>query len=364
MHERSGLASLVAGYPWFGAYARDTLIALPGLHLATEDWDTTSALLDALVTGRKGGLIAATFAPDDHSGGSLDASLLFVRAIHWLSAHEGQAAVERYMPIACELLEALADRDDPRFRLLPGEGVRMQPGPWALTWMDARIDGHPVTPRHGHAVDVDALLHHALSFTLQWAEKHDALRAKRMAPLLAGLGRRFVARFWDDTRGYLADAELDGRVDDRLRPNQLWAAALAHSPLTPVMKASVIEVVQRSLWTPAGLRSLAPGQPGYVGRCTGHPHDRDRAYHQGSAWPWLLAIFADAIVAVEGRAALERVLAPSLSFLARHVAEEGCIGQVNEVFDGDAPQVPGGAPAQATSTCELYRVWRMLHGGS
>lgn len=357
-HERSGL---VAGFPWFGLRSRDTLLALPGLHLAVNDEGAcANSVLRSLLAGRTNGLIGET--SERGSPSSLEASLLFIRAVQWLSANGGASLAEPFMRPVSELFEALADGTDTRFRLLPGDGILVAPGQ-NLTWMNAVTDGSPVTPREGHVVEIDALAYHGLCFALAWAQKHDGLSARRLQPLLEGSEQRFLTRYWSDARGYLADTHNGRELDIRMRPNQLWATALTCSPLTPAMKASVLNLLREELLVPAGLRSLSPRESAYRPHYRGNATERDRSYHQGSVWPGLLGLYADTVLNVRGRAALESELAPTLSFFAKHLRDEGCIGQVNEVFDGDAPHAPGGAPAQAWSTCELYRVWRLLHAG-
>lgn len=357
---------VIAGYPWFGPWGRDTLIALPGLHLAIADLGLTRAILQDMLNARVNGLIpnipAISGFPANTS--SVDATLLFVRAVQWLAEHEGKEAVARFMPEVCSLLDALAEARDPRMRLDDGVGVWTEPGRYAMTWMDAMVDGYPVTPRHGYAVDIDALAYNAAHFALEWAEKHDPKAAKSLSARLKGAEQRFQSRYWDEARGYLADTHDGTRPDGALRPNQLWALGLPYSPLTDSQRKSSLEHVTRALLTPAGLRTLAPGHHGYQAHYEGPQAVRDRAYHQGTVWPWLLGIYADAVIKTDGRAALESALGPCLSFMAKHVQHEACLGQISEVFDAEPPHTPRGAPAQAWSVTEVYRVWRLLHSGA
>jgi glycogen debranching enzyme len=348
---------VIAGYPWFGCQTRDTLMALPGLHLALADRGVFAfTVLNDLQSGRVAGLIAET--DQGTSQPSLEATLLFIRAVQWLSAQEGAAAVEALMPTVAELLEALAEGADPRFRLLAGEGVVHA---YDSAHQRMKTDAPGGTVRHGHTVKIDALAYHGLCFASAWAAKHDGPAGRRLAHLLRGFEQDFLTRYWSDTRGHLADSQADGALDTSLRPHQLWATALTCSPLTQAMKASVLKLVREQLWVPAGLRTLSARDAGYEPHYRGNPFERDRAYHHGSVWPGLLGLYADTVLNVHGRAALECELAESFSFFAKHLRDEGCIGQLNEVFDGDAPHAPGGAPAQAWSACELSRVWRLLH---
>jgi predicted glycogen debranching enzyme len=355
--------AVVAGFPWFGVWSRDALIALPGLYLASGDFARAEGVLEALAGARVGGLIpnlpALGSTPADTA--SVDASLLFARAVQWFAQHVGAPHVERFMPVVCELLESLADGDDPRMRFDHGVGVRLAPGQHALTWMDAQINGVPVTPRNGYAVDIDALAYNAAHFACAWADTHRPRFARTFRTRLRGAEAEFAARYWDDARGYLADGHDGRHPDPSLRPNQLWALGLPFRPVTGGVARAALEAVQRTLLVPVGLRTLAPHDPAYRGHYGGSQAERDRAYHQGSAWPWLMGIYADAVLQELGREALEEQLGPLLSRMVRHIDDEGCIGQISELFDGDAPHAPGGAPAQAWSVAEVYRAFHMLH---
>ncbi len=362
VQSRSGTATLLAGYPWYGPRGRDILIALPGLYLASADFELAAAILDGLLAARVHGLVPHVLAPADQpaDSGSADASLWFVRAVQWLAEHAGRDRVERFMPAVCELLEALAEAREPRVRLDAGVGVWIERGPWALTWMDGRVDGWPVSPRAGHAVEVDALAYNAAHFATDWAERRRPAFARAFRYRLRGAEATFARRYWDDVRGYLADAHDGAHPDPALRPNQLFALGLPYRPLPAALGRSAHAAVTRELLVPAGLRTLSPHYAGYRGECGGSPRERELSAHQGSAWPWLLGIYADATAALYGPDALAPRLAPSLSFLARHLAEQGCIGQVSELFAGAPPHAPEGSPAQAVSAAELYRVLHLV----
>jgi predicted glycogen debranching enzyme len=260
----------------------------------------------------------------------------------------------------CELLEAIAASRDPRMHLDQGLGVWTERGPWALTWMDAMIDGQPVTPRAGYAVEIDALAYNAACFASTWAEARRPAFARAFRSRLRTAEVDFVARYWDDTRGYLADSH-DGRApDSSLRPNQLFALGLPYRPVALPMAKSALQAIRRELLVPSGLRTLSPRDPRYRDMYEGDQRTRDAAYHQGTVWPWLLGIYADAVKLTHGRGALETELAPVFSFFVRHLEDEGCLGQVAEVFSGSSPHAWNGTPAQAWSVAELYRALRML----
>jgi glycogen debranching enzyme len=249
-------------------------------------------------------------------------------------------------------------------RLDDGIGVWTTRGPWALTWMDAMIDGQPVTPRAGYAVEIDALAYNAVMFALGWAERNRPAFARAFKPRVRDAEARFMQRYWDAARGYLADTFDGHRADPALRPNQLWALALPHRLVPMAAARSALDAVTRELLTPAGLRTVSPQDRAYRGHYGGAQRERDRAYHQGTVWPGLLGIYADAVIATRGADALAPLVASTFEFFARHLDDEACLGQVSEVFSGDAPHAAGGAPAQAWSVSELLRVHHLVHAGA
>jgi glycogen debranching enzyme len=362
MTTRAGDSTVVAGFPWFGPWARDALLALPGSFLASGDFERAAAVLDGLLAARIEGLIpnipALGELPANTS--SIDASLLFARAVQWFAAQVGPERVERFMPAVCELLVAIADARDPRMRLDQHLGVWTERGPWALTWMDALVGGQPVTPRAGYAVEIDALAYNAARFALDWAERATGPAARSFVRgfrlRLRGAEADFMRRYWDDTRGYLADGHDGERPDPSLRPNQLFALALPYRAVPSAPGRSALAAISAQLLTPAGLRTLAPSHPAYQGQYRGTQDDRDRAYHQGTVWPWLLGIYADALQLHHDPHECAAKLSPVLTFFTEHVTNIACLGQVSEVFSGDAPHAPSGAPAQAWSVAELYRL--------
>ncbi|HEX5655795.1 MAG TPA: amylo-alpha-1,6-glucosidase [Polyangiales bacterium] len=362
MRTQAGTSTLIAGFPWFGPWARDALLALPGFFLATSDFERTTAVLDGLLAARVAGLVPNIPALGDQPANtsSIDASLLFVRTVQWLGERVGADRVERFMPAVCELLSAIADARDPRMRFDHGVGVWMERGPWALTWMDALIDGQPVTPRAGYAVEVDALAYNAAHFAQAWAERNNGAFARAFRHRLRGAEADFLRRYWDDAHGYLADGHDGTRPDWALRPNQLFALGLPHRPVPPSLGRSALATVTRELLTPAGLRTLAPTHPEYRGQYRGSQDDRDRAYHQGTVWPWLLGIYGDALLLHHGATFCATHFGPVVTYFREHVPHAACLGQVSEVFSGDAPHAPGGAPAQAWSVTELYRILHAL----
>jgi predicted glycogen debranching enzyme len=364
---RGSGATVVAGYPWFGDWGRDTFISLRGLCLATGRLGLAESILREWSKHVCDGLLPNRF-PDD--GGepeynTVDAALWFV-----VVAHELEQACERAgRPLTRVALDELRGATH---AILTGysRGTRHGIGADAdgllragepgvqLTWMDARVDGRVITPRIGKPVEVQALWLNALRL----AAAHDRAWQR---PFERGL-RSFLARFWNDARGSLFDVvdadHVSGLCDASLRPNQLFAAGgLPLQLVSPEQARAIVDVVERELWTPLGPRSLAPGEPGYRGRYCGGPAERDEAYHQGTVWPWLAGAFVEAWVRARGSSAAARRDARDL-FL-RPMLEQldaAGLGHVGEVADGDAPHTPGGCPFQAWSVAELLRLERSV----
>ncbi len=237
----------------------------------------------------------------------------------------------------------------------PADGLLRSGEPGVqLTWMDAKVEDWVVTPRIGKAVEVNALWYHALRTMAEWAE----LVGGDPAPFTAVADRAEMAfrRFWNDQAGYCNDV-IDGPDGDdpALRPNQLLAVALHHSPLPAWQQQGVVEACTRHLLTPMGLRTLAPEHPDYAGRYEGDPRSRDGAYHQGTVWPWLIGPFVAAHLRVYGDGPLARSF---LEPFADHLADQ-CLGTIGEIADGDPPHTPRGAVAQAWSVAEVLRAWRL-----
>jgi glycogen debranching enzyme len=226
-----------------------------------------------------------------------------------------------------------------------------------LTWMDAKVGNWVVTPRRGKPVEIQALWYNALRTIEQFAEKFGRASDRKHYQEMAGRAQRnFPALFWNSSAECLYDVVNGELRDAAIRPNQIFAVSLFHKML-PLEKArGVVNAVERELLTPYGLRSLAPGDPQYHGRFEGDPHSRDSAYHQGTAWPWLLGPFITAYLEVNGRSAKARQQAEQWLAEFRRFIEEDGLGQIPEVFDGDTPHRAGGCLAQAWSVAELLRV--------
>ena len=357
---RGSQSTMIAGYHWFGDWGRDTMIALPGLTLATGWYDVAKSVLLAFAGYVDRGMLPNRF-PDDGEApeyGTVDATLWFFEAVRALAA-----CTQDYDFIRARLYGVLADivawhERGTRYGIhMDGDGLLIagQPGV-QLTWMDARIGDWVVTPRYGKPVEVQALWYNALRVLQDLALRYDYAADSRHYREIADRARNsFPQLFWNEAAGCLYDVVDGDARDASMRPNQIFAVSLFHQMLPPDQAKAVLEAVQRDLLTPYGLRSLAPGDPRYRGRYEGDPVSRDSAYHQGAAWPWLMGPFISAHFKVRGRSPEARAQARQwLAELCRYAAQEG-LGQVPEVFDGDAPQRSGGCIAQAWSVAELLR---------
>ena len=347
--------TVIAGYPWFSDWGRDTMISLPGLLLVPRRFDEAKQVLSVFAQYVDGGMIPNRF--DDYTGqpeyNTVDASLWFVHAAFEYARLSGDddTLASVLMPACRKIIDGYRAGTRYGIRADPADGlVRQGDAQTQLTWMDAKTDDVCFTPRQGKPVEINALWHHALVLM-----REDALAAQVAAS--------FGEKFWLGDDAGLADVvHDDGTVDRSIRPNQIFAASLPDSPLTPFQQAAVVAVVQRELLTPVGLRTLAPSDPGYKGRYTGDQFHRDGAYHNGTVWPWLIGAFLDAHLKVNGRTPEAVAQARAwLKPLLAHFGDDGCLGQVSEIFDGDEPRLPRGCPAQAWSVAEVLRLVASLN---
>jgi predicted glycogen debranching enzyme len=360
----SGRPALIAGYPWFGSWGRDTLISLPGLAFCSERIGEGIGILTEIGRHEREGLLPNFFSADGkpEAYNTVDSSLLYFRVVQELLRITGDTELirSRFWPVMKRIIRCFMAGTrfgigmDDRGLLHAGDGRT------ALTWMDATVGGVPVTPRHGYPVEINALWYNALSFAREIAERF-ADPEWSFGNLIAGIRGSFRETFWIPEGGYLGDVFRDGVLDTAVRPNQLFAVALPFSPLDRPEQAGVVRKVREQLLTPCGLRTLAPADPAYRGRYRGNGAERDAAYHQGTVWPWLLGPFGEAALKVTGNRKDEKnnLRTYLRNFLRSHLSEAG-IGSVSEVFDGDAPHRPGGCTAQAWSIAELIRLFMLL----
>ncbi len=360
----SGRPAVIAGYPWFGSWGRDTLISLPGLCFCTGRIAEGIEILTEIGRHERDGLLPNFFSADGvpEAYNTVDSSLWYFRAVQELLRVSGDRTMirERFWPVMKRIVRSFMEGT--QFGIgMDREGLlHAGDGRTALTWMDATVGEVPVTPRDGCPVEINALWYNALCFTRDLAAEfgESAFSGGDPIPLLS---RSFRDVFWNPLNGCLGDVFREGVLDAAVRPNQIFAVSLPFSPLEPAEQASVVRAVREQLLTTCGLRTLSPADPAYRGRYRGDPAQRDGAYHQGTVWPWLLGAFGEAALRVaENQEREKEHLRQYLrTFLSKHLSEAG-IGSVSEVFDGDAPHRPGGCIAQAWSVAELIRLYALL----
>lgn len=357
---RGSQCTVIAGYPWFTDWGRDTMIALPGLTLATGRFDVARSILLEFADSVDQGMLPNVFPDTTETPqyNSVDAALWFFEAARQYLDYSNDADFirARLYPKLTEIIDwhvrgtRYGIHTDTDSLLIAGDRNTQ------LTWMDARVDGQCVTPRNGKPVEIQALWYNALTFTAKLAEAfRDEATRSRMEELADTVRESFGRAFWNEQRGCLYDV-IDGQTrDDSLRPNQVMALSLGYCAIPDVHARRIMEAAEHYLLTPYGLRTLAPFEPGYRGRYTGPPAERDAAYHQGTVWPWLLGPFLVADVRFNGDSALRRrsrLLEPLRMFALGRGA-----GQIPEIFDGDAPHEPRGCFAQAWSVAEVLRMF-------
>lgn len=360
VEKRDKTLTVIAGYPWFTDWGRDALISLPGLTLVTGRYEDFRQVMTSFLAHAKGGIVPNLFS--DLGGeacyNTADASLWVFWAIYkYFQYTKDLTFIEENISQLQEIIENYSRgtmfgiKMDEDGLITQGEEEK------ALTWMDAVVDGKPVTPRWGKAVEINALWHFALKL-MSFLSR--TLGQRKLAQELFSWSelakKSFQEKFWNDQGGYLFDVVRGEHKDDAIRCNQIIAVSLPTCVLTRGQERLVLETVWRHLYTPLGLRTLSPFHPNYRGRYRGNQGERDRAYHQGTVWVWPWGHFMTAI----GRLYRENPCLPQVvwrmvqPFLA-HLADKG-LGTVSEIFDGDAPHSPQGCFAQAWSVAEVLRV--------
>jgi predicted glycogen debranching enzyme len=365
--ENNDRTTILAGYPWFADWGRDTFLSLQGLLLSTGRFGETKSVLTTFAQAADEGMIPNRF--DDRSDtayfNSIDASLWFINAaFQYLDATgDSRAFTSQLLPTIRWIMEAY--HNGTRFGIHADEDGLITAGDQdtQLTWMDAKYDGIAFTPRYGKAVEINALWYNALCQLSRFYAETDPEAANHYKSMAEKAGDSFCKLFWNKSAGYLNDCILpDGTPDATLRPNQIFAVSLEFSPLSDQQKKSVVEAVQKELLTPYGLRTLSQSDSNYKGIYTGDQQQRDQAYHQGTVWSYLIGPFVESYLKVNGFSRKsKRKAAEFIEPLMRHLDEDACMGQVSEIFDGDEPHKPKGCFAQAWSIAELIRVYKMIN---
>jgi predicted glycogen debranching enzyme len=356
--------TVIAGYPWFTDWGRDTMISLEGLTLATGRHTESGYILRTFARYVKDGLIPNMF-PEGNSEGlyhTADATLWFFHALHrYLCITEDHLTLQNLLPVLIDIIDHHVKGTRFGIGVDPSDGLLKQGAPgYQLTWMDAKVGDWVVTPRRGKAVEINALFYNALKLLEGWVrEERGDEEAKRYTDLAQRCRESFNHRFWNAEGKCLydvvdvLDGPLAGKNDPAFRPNQVFAVSLDHPVLDREHWEPMLTRVRERLFTPVGLRSLEPGDPDYKPKYDGDLRARDAAYHQGTVWAWLIGPFVDAWTKTwpDDRDSVRTFLAGFEAHLG-----EACVGTISEVFDAEAPFTPRGCNAQAWSVAEVLRL--------
>jgi predicted glycogen debranching enzyme len=357
----TGSPTVIAGYPWFDDWGRDTLIALPGLTLTTGRFEIAKGLLQTMSHYCRDGLIPNTFPEGQNEPiyNSLDASLWWIETLGlYLEATQDWDFLQEQYPIVRKIYKALAGGTKFNIRVDAIDGLLIWNDPQvAITWMDALIEGEPVTPRCGKCIEINALWYSALCWAQQWAKALELPQQVEVYAQTAQRVKQSLQKFWNHHQGYFYDVITpEDQLDAHLRPNAVLALALRHCAFSPDQGRTALQTAHDRLLTPYGLRTLDPSDPSYIGTYTGNSRERDRAYHQGTVWVWLLGSFLRAWRRFYPDEELNFDWQP----LLKHYQQEAGLGSISEIFDGDFPHQPRGAIAQAWSIAEVLREYSQL----
>ncbi|WP_392481620.1 amylo-alpha-1,6-glucosidase [Nostoc sp. C110] len=357
--------TIIAGYHWFNERGRDILIALPGLALVPQRFDLAKGVLRTFRHYYRHGLMPNVFPDADSEPlyNSIDAALWWIETLGlYLEATQDWEFLAEQFSVVQQIHKAFVGGTHYNIQVDAIDGlISWDARGVALTWMDVVIGANPVTPRHGKPVEINALWYSALCWLSRWAERLSSLeigdpvrltkQAQRYA-LQAQKVKISLQKFWNPQLGYLYDTiEPDDRRNFQIRPNAVLALSLHHCGFSAQQGSQILDLATISLLTPYGLRSLDPGDPEYKGRYEGNQEQRDRAYHQGTVWGWLIGPYIRAWQRFYPQQSLPFDWQPLLD----HFLSGACLGSISEIFDGDAPHTPRGAIAQAWSVAEVIR---------
>jgi predicted glycogen debranching enzyme len=360
---RADTNSIIAGYPWFADWGRDTMISLPGLATALGRYELAAGILRTYAGFADRGMLPNCF-PDGGEApqyNTADATLWMFQALDdYLQATPDPDLARELFPILMTIIHAHSDGTRYGIRVDPTDGLLRAGEPGTqLTWMDAKYGDQVFTPRIGKPVEINALWLNALDVAMRLAAELRHLDDKRFCQSLLARASSSFGRFWNEEHACLYDViDVDGgrSLDARVRPNQILAVSLPCCALSPQQMRAVVDCCGRELLTSYGLRSLSPKDPAYIGRYAGDGLQRDAAYHMGTVWAWLLGPFVRAHYRVHGDA---RRAQSFLDPLAQQLNSD-CVGTLSEIFDGDAPHSARGCFAQAWSVAEILRSWLYL----
>ncbi|NSW91684.1 MAG: glycogen debranching enzyme N-terminal domain-containing protein [Firmicutes bacterium] len=356
----TGSKTIIAGYPWFTDWGRDTMIALPGITLVTKRFDDARQILYTFSQYVKDGLLPNMFSDTGHSPAynTVDASLWYFEAVSKYTDY-----TKDYLFIREHIYKTLKEiihayMNGTQFHIKMEKDFLISAGDLStqLTWMDAKASGLAVTPRHGKAVEINALWYNALKVISALADRfgEDGACYNKIAEKVKA---NFEKSFWNEEGQCLYDVIGKDFKDSRVRPNQILAVSITNAVIEGEKAEKIVRRVLKELYTDFGIRSLSPKEDGYKGTYTGDQYNRDSAYHQGTSWAWLSGHFITAFVKVYGKRGLPAEKVRMFIEPFKDHMKDGCIGTISEIFDGDRPYFPRGCIAQAWSVGEVFRAY-------
>ena len=360
--EEDNKTEVIAGYPWFGAWGRDTFVSLPGLSLALNRPATFNKVIKTMIRFMKGPLFPNVGGVVKDEYDSADAPLWFIWSLQQYANYLGDAAKvwKEYKSPIQKVLNGYLKGTDFNIHIRNDGLLWTGKEGKAVTWMNAYVEEKPVTPRTGLAVEINALWYNAVKFALKSAEnagdKSFVNQWKKRAEVFP---EKFMEIFWDDQKGYLADYVDEQGANWDIRPNMVLATSLPYTPVEESKRREILQTLHDHLVTPRGLRTLSPQNKNYKGEYTGDQKQRNLAYHQGTAWPWLLGHFAEGYLKINGRQGLPLIKKLYHGF-EDEMSKHG-IGTISEVFAGNPPHEGAGNISQAWNVAELLRIRDLIN---
>ncbi len=360
VEKRGGKTLIIAGYPWFGAWGRDTFISLPGIALARHKLALYNEVLNTQVERMNNGLFPNMGEESNPAFNTVDAALWFFWAIQQYVEQGGTNAWELYGEAAKSVLNAYKNGTSYNIHMRDNGLIYADAPGKSLTWMDAVVHGVPVTPRRGYDVEINALWYNAVCFSLEMARlNNDKKFIKEYEKLPELIKKSFLEIFWDPRLNTLADYVNDTEGTNLfVRPNMVIAVSMPYSMLDKDQMKSILDIADKELVTIRGLRTLSPRNKMYKGVYEGSQEERDKAYHQGTVWPWLFGPFCEGWLKVYGKQGIQKV--KNLIFGLEAVMNEHGISTISEIYDGDPPHAPQGSISQAWSVGEVLRIMDLL----
>ena len=359
--ESTNGSTILAGYPFFEDWGRDTMIALPGVCISTGQYETAKEILRTFAVNERGGLMPNLFPEGGNKPlyNTVDAALLFINCVYlYYQAAKDRAFVQEMYPVMERIIKAYRKGTDYGIHMDEDGLIQSGEGLWQVTWMDVRVGDILPTPRHGKPVEINAYWYNALCIMDELAEITD--RKAAYTHLKEKVKASFVDKFWMEDRKCLKDLVSGTKADIQIRCNQIWAVSLPFTMLDSDKERQVVETVFEKLYTPYGLRTLEQEDPEFHGLYQGKMEDRDMAYHQGTVWTFPLGAYYLAYLKVNQYSPEAKEIVREHLEVMEAAMREGCIGQLPEIYDGENPTRSKGCFAQAWSVGEILRVYEAL----